>query len=103
MMVRRLFACFVLGAGVCGVPGALVVAPAWADPISYFAPGDLVVSIYGDGSGTGSYGDNQAAPITLQELSLNGTAAATPAGAAAKRAERGGHHADRGRQLDHFR
>jgi hypothetical protein len=80
MVFCRFFVRSVLSAGVCGATGALVVAPAWADPISYFSPGDLVVSIYGDGSNTGSYGDNQAAPITLQELSLNGTAAATPVG-----------------------
>ena len=59
---------------MAGLPGL-----AKAGPFS-FTPGDLVVSIYGDGSSTGSYGDNQAAPITLQELSLNGTSApATPA------------------------
>ncbi len=41
--------------------------------ISAFTPGDLVISISGDGAGTGSYGDNQAAPITLEELTTSGT------------------------------
>jgi hypothetical protein len=38
-----------------------------------FTPGDLVISVEGDGSNTGSYGDNQAAPLTLDELSVNGS------------------------------
>ena len=46
-------------------------------PLTSFTAGDLVVSISGNGSGTGSYSDNQAAPITLEELQLNGTG--TPA------------------------
>ena len=41
--------------------------------ISAFTPGDLVVSISGDGAGTGSYTDNEAAPITLEELTTSGT------------------------------
>jgi hypothetical protein len=42
-----------------------------ADTISSFTPGDLVVSVYGDGSG--NYTDNQATPITLQEITTTGT------------------------------
>jgi autotransporter passenger strand-loop-strand repeat protein/uncharacterized repeat protein (TIGR03803 family) len=38
-----------------------------------FAAGNLVVSISGDGAGTGSYGDNQAAPITLEQFTTTGT------------------------------
>jgi hypothetical protein len=45
-----------------------------------FTAGDLVVSVEGDGSGTGTYGDNQAAPLTLDQFSLNGTSSATAAG-----------------------
>ncbi len=60
-----------------------------------FIPGDLVVSVEGNGSGTASGGtsangntganattylDNQAAPITLYQYSLNGTTSATAAG-----------------------
>ncbi len=38
-----------------------------------YTPGDLVLSIYGDGSGTGSYGLDQAAPITLEEITQSGS------------------------------
>ena len=40
-----------------------------------FTPGDLVVSIYGNGDGSGPYTDNQAAPIVLQQLTTTGQAA----------------------------
>lgn len=40
-----------------------------------FTPGDLVISVYGDGAGTGNYTDNQAAPIVLQEITTAGAAA----------------------------
>ncbi len=42
-----------------------------------FTPGDLVVSVEGDGAGTGAYGDNAAAPLSLYEFLLNGTSSAT--------------------------
>src|ERR1700733_12179797 len=45
-----------------------------------FTPGDLVVSVEGDGSSTGSYGDNQAAPLTLDQFSVTGTSSAAAAG-----------------------
>ena len=45
-----------------------------------FTAGDLVVSVEGNGSNTGTYLDNQAAPLTLDEFSLNGTASASLAG-----------------------
>ena len=45
-----------------------------------FTAGDLVVSVEGDGSNTGSYGDNQAAPLTLYQYAINGTSAAAFAG-----------------------
>jgi len=45
-----------------------------------FTTGDLVVSVEGDGSNTGSYGDNQAAPLTLDQFAINGTSSATAAG-----------------------
>jgi hypothetical protein len=38
-----------------------------------FTAGDLVVSVYGDGEGDGTYTDNQAAPIVLDELTTSGT------------------------------
>ena len=56
------------GLGLVGL-GLTVSTSANAAP---FTPGDLVVSVYGNGSGTGSYGDNQAAPITLEEITPTG-------------------------------
>ena len=37
-----------------------------------YTPGDLVVSLSGDGDGSGSYGDNQASPLVLDELTTAG-------------------------------
>jgi len=38
--------------------------PAMALPtITSFTPGDLVISVYGDGDGSGVYTDNSASPI----------------------------------------
>lgn len=59
--------------------GAVSALPAYADGFS-FTGGDLVISIEGNGSNTGTYTDNQAAPITLQEFSLSGTSSATQVG-----------------------
>jgi len=47
---------------------------AWA---LYFTQGDLVVSVYGNGDGSGPYTDNQASPITLQELTKAGAPVAS--------------------------
>ena len=53
-----------------GTLGLLAVAaPAVATP---FTTGDLVVSVYGNGDGSGPYSDNQAAPIVLQDVSTGG-------------------------------
>ena len=41
--------------------------------LTAFTAGDLVISIYGDGAGTGSYTLDQAAPIVLEELTATGT------------------------------
>jgi len=41
--------------------------------LSGYTPGDLVLSIYGDGSGTGVVGLDQAAPITLEEITQSGS------------------------------
>ena len=49
------------------------IAPARAQTISSFTEGDVVVSVEGNGSNTGSYTDNQAAPLTLYEYGSNGT------------------------------
>ena len=49
------------------------IAPASAQSISSFTPGDVVVSVEGNGGNTGSYTDNQVAPLTLYEYGSNGT------------------------------
>jgi hypothetical protein len=59
---------------------ATIALPAAAQSSFVFNPGDVVVSIEGDGSNTGSYSDNQAAPLTLMQFATNGTSSATAAG-----------------------
>jgi hypothetical protein len=57
---------------------ALMSAPAFASTI--FTAGNLVVSVEGNGvygATSGPYTDNQAAPLTLFQYSLTGTASAT--------------------------
>lgn len=52
------------------VPAAAPAAP------FLFTPGDLVVSVYGQVDGSGSYGfDNAASPILLQQLTTGGATA----------------------------
>lgn len=41
--------------------------------ITSFTPGDIVVSISGDISGGDAYGDNQASPMTLEEITPTGS------------------------------
>src|SRR6202046_1392515 len=63
----------VLLLSVVAVVGASqTVAPANAADISSFTEGDVVVAVEGNGSGTGSYTDNQAAPLTLYEYDPSG-------------------------------
>ena len=38
-----------------------------------FTAGNLVISISGDGDGSGVYGDNQASPMTLEQITTSGT------------------------------
>jgi hypothetical protein len=60
------------------------MAPVSAHAITYFTPGDLVVSVEGNGvqgASSGPYTDNQAAPLTLFEFSQSGTSSATFVGA----------------------
>ncbi len=52
--------------------GAGVAAGGQRAGASPFTAGDLVVSVYGDGAGTGLYTDNQASPIVLRELTTAG-------------------------------
>jgi autotransporter passenger strand-loop-strand repeat protein len=37
-----------------------------------FTPGNLVISVSGDGAGNGVFGDNQASPITLEQITTSG-------------------------------
>src|ERR1700735_871502 len=63
----------VLLLSVVAVVGASrTIAPANAADISSFTEGDVVVAVEGNGSGTGSYTDNQAAPLTLYEYDPSG-------------------------------
>lgn len=55
---------------------AAAVLPASASATSLaFVSGDLVVSVYGNGDGSGNYGDNAAAPVVLQQVTTTGQAA----------------------------
>ncbi len=54
------------------VAAVMLASPAQA---LVFTQGDLVISIYGNGDGSGPYTDNQAAPIVLQQLTTAGQAA----------------------------
>ena len=64
--------------------GTVAIVPAMAGQAKAttfdFTKGDLVVSVEGDGSNTGSYTDNQAAPLTLDEFGVSGTTSVTLAG-----------------------
>jgi hypothetical protein len=40
--------------------------------LTEFTKGDLVISISGDGDGSGTYTDNQASPLTLEEVTTTG-------------------------------
>jgi hypothetical protein len=63
---------------VLAAAGALLAGPAQA--LTSFVPGDLVVSVEGngvEGATTGPYGDNAAAPLTLFEYAQTGAASAS--------------------------
>lgn len=49
---------------------AMSASPALAGTV--FKAGDLVLSVYGNGDGSGSYGDNQASPIVLRDVTTSG-------------------------------
>lgn len=60
-----------------------LLAPAAANAGVVFQTGDLVVSVEGNGvwgAASGSYGDNQAAPLTLMQFAPSGTSSASYAG-----------------------
>jgi autotransporter passenger strand-loop-strand repeat protein len=42
------------------------------ETLTAFTAGDLVISVYGDGDDSGTYGDNQASPIVLREITTTG-------------------------------
>ncbi len=54
--------------------------PLSARAADIFLPGNIVVSVEGNGSKTGAYSDNQAAPLTLYSYSVNGTSSASLTG-----------------------
>lgn len=56
---------------------ATAALPLSAHASDIFLPGNLVVSVEGDGSNTGTYTDNQAAPLTLYSYSHTGTSSAS--------------------------
>src|SRR5580692_3845624 len=56
--------------------GAIAALPQAAHALA-FTQGDLVLSVYGNGDGTGTYTDNQASPITLDEVSTTAAPAGT--------------------------
>ena len=77
---KRIFQLRTLSICVASVFASLALpAAAQTSPFS-FNPGDLVVSVEGNGSNTGTYLDNQAAPLTLLQFATSGTASATFAG-----------------------
>lgn len=51
---------------------ALFAATAPALAATPFKAGDLVLSVYGNGDHSGSYGDNQASPIVLRDVTTSG-------------------------------
>lgn len=54
--------------------GASLAAPAMhAQAANVFHAGDLVLSIYGNGDQSGAYGDNQASPIVLRDVTTSGS------------------------------
>jgi hypothetical protein len=69
---RRLASRFRTALPLTAAIGALALHAAPAAAFT-FTPGDLVISVYGDGDGSGTYTDNQASPITLDEITTTGT------------------------------
>jgi hypothetical protein len=54
--------------------GASLVLPVErAQAANVFHAGDLVLSIYGNGDRSGTYGDNQASPIVLRDVTTSGS------------------------------
>ncbi len=73
MHFGRRLNCRAVPASVAFAAMFATVIPATAAPtISAFTAGDLVLSVYGNGDGSGTYADNSASPITLQEVTTSG-------------------------------
>ena len=53
----------------------LLSLPVFAQTPPHFTPGSLVVTVEGNGvpGGSGSFGDNQASPLTLFQFTTSGT------------------------------
>ncbi|MFZ6645929.1 PEP-CTERM sorting domain-containing protein [Undibacterium sp. TJN25] len=67
-----------IAAAVAATLAMLMSMPASASP--FFVPGNLVVSVEGNGvygATSGSYTDNQASPLTLFQFQTNGTSSAS--------------------------
>jgi len=67
----------------CVATGAVALCASSAGAITTLTPGDLVVSVEGNGvfgATSGSYTDNQAAPLSLFQFAQTGTTSATYAG-----------------------
>jgi hypothetical protein len=64
----------------CALFATAALFPALPAMAQAFTAGDLVISLEGNGSNTGNYTDNQAAPLTLEQLSVNGVGSAAAAG-----------------------
>jgi hypothetical protein len=79
MMISRIGARVRRSVSAAALLATAAWGPAHAQSLAFTA-GDLVVSVEGDGSNTGSYSDNQAAPLTLYQFAPNGTSSVTAAG-----------------------
>ena len=60
------------GAGNTGVTGQSLTYNV-NTAAAAFTAGNLVISISGDGDGSGVYGDNQASPMTLEQITTSGS------------------------------
>lgn len=58
---------------LCAAAAAALCFSTSALAAGIFKPGDLVLSIYGNGDNSGSYRDNQASPIVLRDVTTAGS------------------------------
>jgi hypothetical protein len=67
----------VLQSSITKIAAVALLCTAQAFAGGFYLPGNLVVSVEGNGASTGSYGDNQAAPLTLYQFHPTGTTSAS--------------------------